>query len=287
MGLIVAEVLDSVRYILEEAEIENFSNEACLIIEYATGITKERLITHPDSEISEKQLRIIYEAAKKRATHFPLQYILKKWEFYGLDFKVGKGVLIPRADTEILVDAGLDYLNKHPKKGTTTIVDLFCGSGAVAIAIDKNLDRQRTKIYGIETDPEAAKYLSGNIKYHNSRVMLIEEDAVSVSTALNYSKVDLVTANPPYLTSEDMKNRQEEVTYEPVVALYGGDDGLYFYRKLIPLWKNSLADGGMLACEIGASQARDVKNIFLSCGYKDVNMIKDYGGNPRVITGTK
>lgn len=283
MGLKISELYKSVCELLKKAEIESYEFETNCIIEAFCGIKREERIKNSDHEISEEEYRVAFEAAQKRSSHYPLQYILKSWDFYGRNFKVGKGVLIPRADTEILCEHALEYMKD--KSGFRTIIDLFSGSGCVAVTLDKEL--KKTKIYAIEIDEDAYAYLDLNIKYLKSKVVAKNDDAASAYTPQMYKEIDLITANPPYLTANDMAQRQEEVTYEPFTALYGGGDGLYFYRKIIKLWKSSLKRGGMMAVEVGRDQYRAVGEIFRENGYRDLKTRKDYSGIVRVVSGIR
>lgn len=288
MGLMLKDIYKTAKHMLANAGIESSDFETNVLIEEICGISKEARIRNPELDITEKQYREFFDAVSKRAEHYPLQYIIKNWDFYGLNFKVGKGVLIPRPDTEILVEHCIEYIKSVDVVGYKSIADLCSGTGCIALALENSMRKKsKIRIYALEYEEEAYSYLISNIKRLKSRVISKQSDVISTDTVKNYSKLDLVVSNPPYLTRLDMSNRQEEVTYEPFTALYGGEDGLYYYQKIIQLWKDTLKKGGMMAFEIGRGQHRDVKKIFEKNGYSDIQFKKDYSGIIRVVSAKR
>lgn len=213
--------------------------------------------------------------AEQRISGEPLQYLLGSWEFYGLPFYVGKGVLIPRADTEILVDTAIKIIKNQKLK----VVDLCSGSGAIAIAVAKNSNAEVT---AIEKSDEAFCYLQKNVKLNEAKVECVKGD---VFCDYNES-YDLILSNPPYIPTDVIEGLSQEVKKEPVMALDGGKDGLVFYKHLTSVWKNRLNKGGHLAVEIGYDQAEAVSSLFMENGFSEVKTIKDFSGNDRVIIGT-
>ena len=221
--------------------------------------------------------------AQRRAEHEPLQYLLGKWEFYGLPFYVGEGVLIPRADTETLVDAVLSALNGSRGK---QILDLCTGSGCIALALAAHLPECR--IAGLENSPDALRYAVRNqaaLGLQNAQ--MLAADVLAPETAAQYHSLAAVVSNPPYLTAEDMLHLQQEVTFEPSAALDGGNDGLHFYREITRLWGDALAEDGLLAYEVGIHQAKDVAAILSRSGFGSIACIRDAGGIERVVLGRK
>lgn len=247
---------------LQKGGIENAAMEAKWILE-----------DMPDAETARY-------VANRRATHYPLQYLLGGWEFYGLYFHVGEGVLIPRADTETLVDTVLQY-GHLPQQAT--IADLCTGSGCIALALQSQ--RKNDTIYGIEKSEVALAYAKKNAAYHNMTVHFQLADVLDPQTATSFTNMDVIVSNPPYLTAEDMKQLQEEVRYEPQMALAGGTDGLHFYRNITALWKNSLKAGGMLAFEVGIHQAEAVREILHTHGLVNIGIVPDLCGIQRVVYG--
>lgn len=218
--------------------------------------------------------------AQRRAKREPLQYLLGAWEFYGLRMAVGEGVLIPRADTEILVETVLTALRETP---SPKILDLCTGSGCIALALKSQ--RQDAAVSGIDLSAAALRYAKKNAAYHHFQVDFIEGDVCAEEVFARFSQMDVITCNPPYLTGADMKNLQAEVRYEPEAALYGGEDGLSFYRRIAPLWRSALKPNGMLAFEVGIGQAEAVRAIMAQAGYTETAVTADLNGIARVVTG--
>lgn len=228
---------------------------------------------------TEAQLAKADEMVKRRLSGEPLQYIIGEWEFYGLTFKVGPGALIPRQDTETLVETALKLLKDVP---CPKVLDLCSGTGCVAVAISQLLPD--ASVSALEFSPKAYEILESNIVRYG-RVEPVFADALDPQTAQNFEALDLITVNPPYLTKEDMGALQKEVRFEPQMALFGGDDGLLFYRELPKLWRMCLKDGGHLAVEIGLGQEDDVKKLFEQSGFTEIEFICDLTGRVRVVTG--
>ena len=210
----------------------------------------------------------------------PLQYILGEWEFYGLPFKVGKGVLIPRQDTETIVE---NAINKLKGRENLTVVDLCSGSGCIGIALEKNLNCD--EVLCVEKSDEAFEYLKENIALNKSDAKAVSGDIFDEEVISSLPMADLIVCNPPYITGEDMKNLQTEVRFEPETALYGGDDGLDYYRDTVRLWKHKLKENGMMLFEIGIGQEDDVMKIMIQHGFKDVRTRADYCGKNRCVFG--
>lgn len=213
--------------------------------------------------------------AARRAAGEPLQYLFGAWEFYGLRFLVGEGVLIPRPETELLAELSIRLLKNGGK-----MLDLCSGTGCIAVVAAKNTPAE---IYAVERYGEAFSYLQKNIALHRTDVTAILGDALDPAV-LSASDFDVIVSNPPYLTKAEMTELQREVRHEPPAALYGGEDGLDFYRGLIPLWKNRLKKGGTLAVEVGDGQAAAVAEIFSAAGLS-ADVLNDYQGIGRVVYG--
>lgn len=218
--------------------------------------------------------------SERRKSGEPLQYILGEWEFYGLPFQVGEGVLIPRQDTETLVE---HTILKYQKRRDINIIDLCSGSGCIGITLDKRLSCN--KVICVEKSKEALLYLDKNKKINNSNVDVVNGDVLDLNFINTMPTVDLIVCNPPYLTLEDMDNLQCEVTFEPQSALFGGEDGLDFYRDIVRLWKSKLKKGGELMFEIGINQEQEVMKIMIQHGFINVRAKKDLCGVYRVVTG--
>lgn len=276
------------------ADIEDREFDAMCIMEDMGGINHERAVLHGDDEISESVCGKVIKAAERRAEGYPLQYILGQWEFYGLPFKVGEGVLIPRPDTETLVDAVLQRVKKMECPDRLNIVDLCSGSGCIPVALSKQLGN-KARLYAVELSGDAFPYLTENVRMNDADVKMLRGDVMNGSIMENfrdlesggYMRVDCIVSNPPYLTDEEMAELQTEVRAEPETALYGGSDGLKFYRVIICLWKEILRSGGLMAFEIGSEQADAVRQMLEEGGFYDIFTEKDATGGIRVIGGYK
>ena len=219
------------------------------------------------------------ELCKRRINGEPLQYILGEWEFFGKPIKVGKGVLIPRQDTETLIDI---VKQKIKGKKDLTLIDLCSGSGCIAIALDTD---EFNDIYCVEKSSDAFKYLEENIGLNACKAKAILGDVFEQEIIDNLPMADVITCNPPYLTTDDMKALQKEVEFEPETALFGGDDGLDYYRNIIRLYKNKLNENGMMIFEIGIDQEDEVMSVMIQHGFKDVRVRADLCGINRCVFG--
>lgn len=229
-------------------------------------------------DVPEPQAALIL--AKRRANHEPLQYLLGAWEFYGMRMLVGNGVLIPRADTETLVDAVLSRLDSRK---AYRIADLCTGSGCIALALKAHLPQ--AELYGLELHPEALAYAKKNAQLHGLSVSWELADVCARQTAVRYQALDAIVSNPPYLTKMDLQALQPEVAFEPMAALDGGVDGLMFYRVLTSIWKDALRVGGLLAFEVGIGQAEAVVQILAQHNFTRIVTRPDLGGIDRVVLG--
>lgn len=276
----IKELSANIKIILQSADIENYVFESRCILEHFLKIDHRQLIICSNKTVDQESVLLCENAALKRSKGYPLQYILGKWEFFGFPFYVGEGVLIPRQDTETLVENTLKLVknNSHPY-----IIDLCSGSGCIAISLDKSL--KYCDVSAIEYSDIALDYLKKNIKLNNSSVKVFKGDVLDSNFVSNFKNCDIITANPPYLTQNDMEHLQKEVEYEPSIALYGGDDGLLFYKKITKLWKNVLKPNGIILFEIGIGQEQDVKNILSNCGFINIEFYSDLCGVIRVVSG--
>lgn len=262
---------------LKSADIDAASFEAKQIIKYVTGYSNSEILSLYNSKLTPLQQTAYNSILNRRLSHYPLQYILGEWSFYGLDFCVGEGVLVPRPDTETLVDVSLDFLKD---KENPDVLDLCSGSGCIAIALAKNND---CTVTALEKFDAAYKYLEKNIEKNNAKVTAVLGDVFDFTPDKKY---DLIVSNPPYVSARGMEIIDEETAHEPDSALYGGEDGLIFYRCIAERYKRHLKRGGMLALEIGFDQGKTVCEILKLNGFSDIGTKNDYGGIQRVVFGT-
>ncbi len=240
-----------------------------------------RLPAGGETELPEYQALWIIELAARLSDGYPLQYLLGEWEFYGLDLKVGPGVLIPRPDTERLVDLGLALLKDHPAPVTA---DLCAGSGGIGIALCHHMPTARC--YAVELSDQAMDYLKANIARHHleDRVIPMQAD---VRKPLCLPELDLILSNPPYLSREELRHLPPEVAAEPEMALDGGEDGLDFYWAISEAGLELLKPGGCLMFEVGHTQADQVADLMIVAGFTDIEITPDLGGIPRCVRGFK
>ena len=265
---------------LAAAGIEDYGFEARVIIKLITGFDSKKILLNYNSPLTDFQQNALKEIIDRRVTRYPLQYILGEWEFYGRVFKVGEGVLIPRADTETAVEAALKLIENRQNPH---VLDLCAGSGVIGITIAAI--REDSRVTLLEKYDEAARYLKENIALNRAaNARYIKGDVLSGDESGN--KYDLIVSNPPYIKSGDMPFLQPEVGFEPETALEGGEDGLTFYRAITENYKKALNKGGFICFEVGTGEAEAVCEILKNAGFADVCKRKDLSGADRVVFGT-
>lgn len=276
----VNEIYQSGLKLLENNNIENSKFEAQSLLQKAFSLDRIGFIIHKTDKADENCSHNFLKFIEKRISGEPLQYILGEWSFMGFDFKVGRGVLIPRDDTEVVVNLCIDFLKNRTDKKT---VDLCSGSGAIAVALDKISGAEVT---AVEIDETAFSYLETNVKENNSSVKSVMADALKICETFADGELDLIVSNPPYIKSADIEKLQKEVRLEPRLALDGGEDGCDFYREIVSRWSRKLKKGGALAFELGENQADAVKALMTEQGFSDFKISLDFGGVQRAVIGT-
>lgn len=267
---------------LKAANIDTYILDTQLLLGKVLGKDKLYLITNKDEEVSNFKEREFYSLIEKRINKMPISYILKTVEFMGIDFNVEEGVLIPRGDTEVLVEEALKFLDKDKEY---KICDLCCGSGAIGISIAHF--RENTKVDLIDYYDIPEKITKRNIMKHklSNRANFIKSDLLE-EVIKQEKKYDILLSNPPYIKDEVINTLMEDVkNYEPHTALSGGNDGLNFYRRIINDSNKVLKENGILAFEIGHDQGYEVSELMSEKGYKDIRVIKDLVGHDRVVIG--
>lgn len=256
--------------------------EASEIIRYVTGKTKEEFVRdkylHAPNDITASAARM----AQRRLSGEPLAYILGEWEFYGITLKVTPDVLIPRSDTEALVDCGLRRVH-----GEFRFLDLGCGSGCVGIALASMRNGARGVLADISDGALAVAKENVISTRLGGRISCVHADMMSAPPK-QLGKFDLIVSNPPYITEKEMTEIDSSVRdFEPFSALCGGADGLDFYRAIADNWMDALNDGGVLALECGISQSAEIEKILSSSGGKNVQTTRDTAGANRVVSCIK
>ena len=257
------------------------ARDAKLLLEYVCHTTGADLYARPERPLSTQEETLYKEVIEKRSEHIPYAYITGETEFMGLPFQVNDDVLIPRQDTETLVEECMPHLHDG-----MTFMDLCTGSGCIALS----LLRYSNYTTCVATDlSEAALHVAER----NARQLLLSDRIRFVKTDLFPKReeiaqggVDLIVSNPPYIKSDVIATLQEEVRdHEPVTALDGGADGMDFYRRIAERAPEYLCRGGILLVEIGYDQGESVPALFQHAGFKNVLMIRDLANNARVVSG--
>lgn len=268
--------------VMEAADIPDSEFDTLCIFQ---DVLKDKMpLLLPYMTVDADKEAVILEMVERRISGIPLQYILGEWEFWGLPIKVGEGVLIPRPDTETLVEDIIGIVRKTGMR-SPKIADLCSGSGCIALALKSEIPS--AEVYAVELSEKALSYLRQNIELNRSDINIIMGDVLSTKTAEMLTELDIIASNPPYLTAQDMDELQVEVQKEPETALFGGNDGLDFYRAMTPLWRKSLKDGGYLCYEFGMGQEKDIEKILRENGFTDIKFSRDGGGIIRTVTARK
>ena len=278
----IGELLIDGNKILKEANIDTYILDTQLLLGKVLGKDKLYLITNKEEEVSKFKEREFYSLIEKRKNKMPISYILKTTEFMGLDLHVEEGVLIPRGDTEILVEETLKFMDEDKEY---EVCDLCCGSGAIGISIAHF--RENTKVDLIDYYDVPEKVTKRNIVKQklSNRAKFIKSDLLN-EVINQQKKYDILVSNPPYIKEEVIDTLMEDVKdYEPHTALSGGNDGLEFYRRIVDDSDKILKENGILAFEIGHDQGEEVSNLMIEKGYKNVRVVKDLAGLDRVVIG--
>ena len=260
---------------LKAAGIEEALLDARLLLEEACGTDRNTLLAHGDFEVSPRQEECYMDYIRQRSGHVPLQHIVGYQDFMGLRFHVSPAVLIPRPDTETLVEEVMFFLHDG-----TRILDLCTGSGCILLS----LLRYSNDCVG--TGSDLSEEALETARENASRLGLCAEFVKSDLFEAIEGKFDIIVSNPPYIRSGDIPGLMEEVReHDPLMALDGGEDGLGFYREIIGQAGEYLYSGGMLFFEIGHDQGREVSEAMREAGYRDVKVCKDLSGLDRVVYG--
>lgn len=271
------------RKALRDAGIEAHSLESRLLICHATGKTQAELLRDMPLYSSNQVESLVERYVRRRLLGEPVAYITGRWEFYGLPLEITPDVLIPRSDTEVLVDKALELIRQ--RTSAPRILDLCCGSGCIGLAMAHTLSESRVVM--LDLSRKALEVTRRNIRANalSARAVCMEADAL-IPPADNLGSFDIILSNPPYIASSEIDTLDSSVRdYEPRSALDGGEDGLTFYRFIAKEWKRALRTGGWMIFEVGETQSADVQKIMRLEGFKNVDCVKDSAGINRVVFG--
>ena len=270
------ELRDNLEVSFEKAGITELSDIDWICCEI-TGKKRSQL---PFIEMfSTDEMNRIMDAVSKRLKHIPLAYIFGKTDFFGYNFIVDENVLIPRLDTEILIEKLIEEVKSRHNE--TSVLDIGTGSGAIAIILNKETN---AKVMAVDISEKALEIAKKNAEINKAEVEFIHSDLFSNISGL---KFDIIVSNPPYIETSVIETLDDEVKLnEPILALDGGEDGLDFYRKIVNEASKYLKNNGKLFFEIGYNQSESV-SLLMKAKFKNVCVIKDYLGNDRIVVGEK
>lgn len=265
--------------LLKSSGIENVEYDIKAILTDTFGLDLNKFILDMDNEFEpDKDLEAKYlSRIEKRKMHIPLQYIINKQNFYGLDFYVDESVLIPRYDTENIVDR---IVKDCKENKCLSVLDLCTGSGCIAVCLNKN---GFEKVYAADISDKALAVAKHNANLNNADIIFLQSDLYE-----NFPKeirFDVIVSNPPYISTDKIAELETQVKdFEPKLALDGGKDGLDFYKKILKLSKDFINKSGRLYLEIGYDQAKEVVDLAKKEGYYNIQIIKDLSGRDRGIS---
>lgn len=270
-------------FIFRDNGIDFPENEARFLISDILSLNSADFCFKYDENLSDEDVQKVKNAVKRRIKGEPLQYITGSWDFYGRTFSVGKGVLIPRPETELLCS---EIINILKQKNKAIIFDLCSGSGCIGITL--KCECSDADVFLLEKSDDAFTYLQKNAEAlcGAGNITLLKGDVLDVNSFGNLPLADIIVSNPPYIRSKEVSSLQKEVTFEPEMALDGGEDGLVFYRYIISEWSKKLKSDGVMIFEIGEDQGRETEALFKKNGFDSV-IIKDYNNHDRIVKGKK
>jgi release factor glutamine methyltransferase len=248
-----------------------------ILLSFVTGIPKIEFITHPHAEISTTMTEWFKDLVQRRASGEPIAYLIGEKEFYGLTFKVSEHVLIPRPETEILIE----WFGQRFGDQRLAVCDVGTGSGAIAVALKKNFPC--LDVTAVDVSSQALEMARENIKSHEVNIQTLESNLLEQVTG----PFDVIVANLPYVPEDDIANLSQEVQNEPKLALASGKDGLDHYRNLIPQLKGKLKQGGSVFFEYGIGQTQRLISLLQEHSFTKIEVRKDFAGIDRIIHGTR
>lgn len=265
--------------ILNDYGIDTSATDARLLIMHILGINYTDIIMKYEDDIDEKHCEAFMGLINMRKNHKPCQYIIGNQDFMGYSFHVEEGVLIPRPETELLVEEAIRLTDG---KAGIRALDMCCGSGCIGISLKliRNSQNKKTEVVLADISDKAIEVASINNKRLDTNCELIQSDLFGDITG----KYDLIMSNPPYIKSSEISELMAEVKeFEPIIALDGKEDGLFFYRRIIKNARDYLLNGGWLIFEIGYDQYEAVETLLINSGYEEIRLIRDYAGLDRVV----
>jgi release factor glutamine methyltransferase len=267
----------------EKKEIQSARINAELLLAHLLNCKRLDLYLRFDQQLAENEVEQYRQLIARRGKYEPVQYIIGTTEFYGLQFEVNPSVLIPRPETEILVET---VINNYKYSNKIKILDIGCGSGNIAVALAKNLPD--AEITTIDVSEEALKIAQANAIRNEAGNIKFQLADINSDRLFPNNKFNVLVSNPPYVSGQEFNSLQKEITmYEPRNAVTDDEDGLRFYKRISEFANQNLVDGGSLFYEIGAGQSDSVISIMSGNGFMEIQIVKDYQKIDRVIYGIK
>lgn len=250
-------------------------NELLIALNHFYGYKREDLLLNPNRQLERYELEKMLDLIEKRKKHIPLQYILGKWWFYDIEVEVEEGVLIPRPETEILVEKAISMA-----KPGMRILEIGTGTGIIAISLAKHTD---ASIIAVDISEHALKLAQRNASLNN--IIGIDFRKSNLYDSVENQKFDMIVSNPPYISENERDKLEKELSFEPEIALFSGDDGLDIIREIIYKAVYHLNKKGIIIIEIGFDQGEAVQDLLLKNNFTDIELLKDYNGLDRVVVG--
>jgi release factor glutamine methyltransferase len=263
---------------LKSKGLSDPKSDAEVLLSFILQVKRSKLVLIRDRILTNKQVLKYKKCVLRRSRREPAAYIIKSVEFMGFEFKVDKSVLIPRPETEILVEAALALRSKE-KKNKDSVLDLCTGSGCIAISLSRLGNFE--KIIASDISNYALKTAKYNARVNE--VFNIDFVESNIFNRINNKKVNMIISNPPYVSDYEYVALEPEIKYEPRIALVAGDDGLFFYKEIADKSDKYLKDTGFIFLELNANKVDEIKKIFLDSNYKDISVISDYSGFSRIL----
>ncbi len=278
MEVLVKDIVAQAKKKLDACGIVESRIDSWLLAESVLGVSRQDLFLEPEKSISEEQAQKYFEAISERAEHIPLQYITGRQQFMDFEFIVNEDVLIPRPETELLVEQVISYIKERDVK----VLDMCTGSGCIAVSIDRMC--ANADVTAVDISEKALKVAGENNVNNQGRVTFVQSDLFE-----NINETyDVIVSNPPYIPTSDIDTLMEEVRiHEPHLALDGSADGLKFYREICTNAVNYLNKNGKIFLEIGYDQGRTVPELLRENGFTDIQVLKDLSGNDRMVIAGK
>ena len=273
--------LDARNALLETEEPQMATMMARSILCHVTGRSRESILMDREALATEEECAAMASCLRRLLKGEPLAYVLGEWEFFGLKLYVNEHTLIPRDDTcavaSLAINQGI-FLDKDPR-----ILDLCCGTGCIGLAVASRVKDARVTLADISKEALAVAKKNITLNKLSGRVSCVQADALAEPAAF-LGKFDMIVSNPPYITGAEMKELPDSVKdYEPHLALFGGEDGLDFYRSIVSRYRAALKPGGYLCFEFGEDQGDDICQILVSNGYTVLERVKDYNDTERAV----